>query len=170
MDAAPELDNPFWRFSLATYAAPGVAAECLTLQDALGLDVNLLLFCAWLGAERHVLLTRADIEQAAAVVQTWHERVVRPLRGVRQTLKTVSRKTPLRSKVKGVELEAEQVEQAMLYVFAADRWPRASEGDARQCVAGNVREFILHANNGDAPLCERYWPAQLVAAAIDVAR
>ena len=31
---ALDLDNAFWRFSLAVYASDGVAQECLALQDA----------------------------------------------------------------------------------------------------------------------------------------
>ena len=38
-------DNPFWNYSLALYARAEVAKTCLALQDRLGLDVNLLLFC-----------------------------------------------------------------------------------------------------------------------------
>lgn len=47
-----EPENPFWRFSCAVYAAPGVAQACLELQDTHGADVNLLLLAAWLGAAR----------------------------------------------------------------------------------------------------------------------
>jgi uncharacterized protein (TIGR02444 family) len=46
-----DTGNPFWRFSLAVYKAPGVAAECLALQETLGNDVKVLLFCAFLGAQ-----------------------------------------------------------------------------------------------------------------------
>ena len=42
------LDNAFWKFSLAVYAAPGVPEECLAVQERYGVDVNVLLFCAWL--------------------------------------------------------------------------------------------------------------------------
>jgi len=35
----------FWAFSLALYGKPGVAPALLGLQDRLGVDVNLLLFC-----------------------------------------------------------------------------------------------------------------------------
>jgi uncharacterized protein (TIGR02444 family) len=55
--SALDLDNVFWRFSLAVYASDGVARECLALQEALKADVNLLLFCAWMGA-RNVALSR----------------------------------------------------------------------------------------------------------------
>jgi uncharacterized protein (TIGR02444 family) len=34
--------NPFWEFSLAFYAEPGVAPACLAMQDLEGVDVNLV--------------------------------------------------------------------------------------------------------------------------------
>jgi hypothetical protein len=39
---APVLrcDNPFWTFSLAVYAQPGVAAECLALRTAANMRKN----------------------------------------------------------------------------------------------------------------------------------
>ena len=42
-DGELQYDNEFWRFSLAVYKPPDVAAECLALQEAVGLDVNLYL-------------------------------------------------------------------------------------------------------------------------------
>ena len=44
------LPHPFWNFSLELYAGDGVAEACLDLQERRGCDVNILLFCCWLGA------------------------------------------------------------------------------------------------------------------------
>src|SRR5471030_292758 len=43
------LPHPFWNFSLEIYAAEGVSGACLDLQERRGCDVNILLFCCWLG-------------------------------------------------------------------------------------------------------------------------
>ena len=102
-----EFDNEFWRFSLVVYAAPKVADECLALQETFGIDVNLLLFCAWLGAARRVVLTQSDVERADAAVRNCHESVVHPLRGVRQTLKSICGDCDgFRLKVKAIELRS----------------------------------------------------------------
>ena len=45
-----EPSSRFWSFSLAVYSDTAVQAECLDLQDRHGIDVNLLLFCAYVGA------------------------------------------------------------------------------------------------------------------------
>jgi uncharacterized protein (TIGR02444 family) len=136
-----QYDNEFWRFSLAVYGQAEVAQECLKLQQALGVDVNLLLFCAWLGA-RSMVLSGAEIETASRIVAAWHENVVRPLRGVRQQIKLLDRTDfeIFRAKVKSIELEAEQVEQAILFAYSKRvEKPRADHGDA---VAKNVNDYI----------------------------
>src|SRR5262249_40267230 len=54
--AAADLQTlNFWNFSLKVYGRPGVAAACIALQDGLGLDVNLLLYCCWHGRARRRL-------------------------------------------------------------------------------------------------------------------
>jgi uncharacterized protein (TIGR02444 family) len=143
-------DNAFWQFSLAVYGAPGVEGECLALQDALGIDVNLLLFCAWLGT-RCIALTASDIERSEAVVRPWHEQAVRPLRAVRQRLKSFSAAecVTFRTEVKMLELGAEQIEQGMLFAYALEVWPHDAEGDPGQIVAANVRMFKLSRSGGD---------------------
>jgi uncharacterized protein (TIGR02444 family) len=138
-----QYDNEFWRFSLAVYKPADVAAECLALQEAVGLDVNLLLFCAWLGT-RAIVLSRSDIEAASRVVASWHASVVRPLRGVRRHIKTQYGDAfeNLRSRVKDDELQAEQVEQAMLFAYAQGIQSSADGADRRGAVARNVNEYI----------------------------
>ena len=62
-------------------------------------------------------------------VRSWHEEAVKPLRGVRRYMKDVSGGdvAVLRTRVKGVELEAEQIEQAMLFAHAERHWPQSGE-------------------------------------------
>jgi uncharacterized protein (TIGR02444 family) len=137
-----QYDNEFWHFSLAVYKPADVAAECLALQEAIGLDVNLLLFCAWLGT-RAIVLSRSDIEAASRIVAPWHKSVVRPLRGVRRHIKTQygDEFENLRSLVKENELQAEQIEQAMLFAYA--QGIQISPGSGfRDAVARNVNEYI----------------------------
>ena len=168
MDSAKlEFDNEFWRFSLRVYAAPGVADECLALQEAFEIDVNLLFFCAWLGASRRVALTQPDIERADAAVRDWHERVVRSLRGIRQTLKSICGDCAgFRLKVKGIELEAEQTEQAMLYAHACEHWPKTWLTGVGGNVQANVCTFMLYATRGRASPSSGIFPRKLTEVAI----
>jgi uncharacterized protein (TIGR02444 family) len=119
MDKPFELDNPFWQFSLKVYAASGVAQECLMLQEESGVDVNMLLYCAWRGTEADSLSAPA-IEQLNGVVQAWRVDVVGPLREIRRGLKGIASLDQavikdLRGRVLSTEIFAEQIEQAILF-------------------------------------------------------
>jgi uncharacterized protein (TIGR02444 family) len=115
--------SPFWRFSLAFYRRPGVGEACIQLQDACEVDVNLLLFLLWLAAAKR-RLTPDDVRGIDDTVRGWRELTVLPLRAIRRRLKGGA--PPLesgaaeayRSKIKGVELEAERLQQEALYALA----------------------------------------------------
>jgi len=143
MDGSLELDNTFWQFSLSIYSQADVAEECLALQQAIGIDVNVLLFCAWLGT-RSIALSREDIVAAAANVDAWGENVVRPLRGVRQQMKALYRNgfADLRERVKALELEAEQVEQAILFAHAKTSHGPGAGVDRHKAIGENVNQYL----------------------------
>jgi uncharacterized protein (TIGR02444 family) len=133
-----QYQNDFWRFSLALYGQPGVARECLELQDRFGLNINLLLFCAWLG-RRGVALGRDDLEGASRVIASWHDHVVRPLRAVRRQMKLHQDDvSALRAEVQRIEIEAEQVEQAMLFDYAR----RITSRSGNDALTRNVNEYL----------------------------
>ncbi len=138
-----------WDFSLRVYGAPGVADWCLLLQDRHGADVNLLLWCAWVGS-LGILLQARDLAVAQAAATPWRDAVVRPLRSVRLALKgdlgavTADMAVALRTRVKAVELESERVQQAMLAALLDQG--RIAQGapsaPARQAVAANLTLYL----------------------------
>jgi uncharacterized protein (TIGR02444 family) len=138
---APE-ETPFWQFSGTVYAAPGVAEACLDLQDRHGLDVNLLLFCAWAGVQGRVL-DGGDIGLLRSVARPWHDNVVSPLRAARRWLKQQTAVPDdlgeaFREEVKALELQAEMLEQLVLYQEL-----EISEGKRdSQAVAANLRLYL----------------------------
>lgn len=153
----PALDTPLWAFSLAVYGAEGVAAECLALQERLKLDVNVLLFAAYMGAAEGIALTPQDV--AGAVVETshWHNTIVRALRGVRQALKPLSLDdgnplhTPaggLRATVKAVELRSEKIEQAMLWQWSRQQANRINRRDPADALAANLEHVLAYYGAG----------------------
>ncbi|MGE4221653.1 MAG: TIGR02444 family protein [Alphaproteobacteria bacterium] len=138
-----EAADRLWAFSLRVYGDPAVAATCLDLQDRHGIDVNLLLWAAWAGADG-VRLDRATIAAAVDATRPWRDSVVRPLRAVRRAMKadlgTVSAAAGagLRASIKAAELAAERLEQRAL---AALPLPRAGS-DARAAVSDNLLLYL----------------------------
>ena len=75
MDAFPQDD--FWDF----------AEACLHLQERHQVDVNLMLFCLWLGVSGRGRLDEAGFARVHAEISPWHNEVVRHLRVLRKRLK-----------------------------------------------------------------------------------
>jgi len=146
------LDTPLWTFSLAVYGSNGVAEECLDLQERLKLDVNLLLFAAFVGAVDGVSLNSRDIAAASAVVADWHSQVVRSLRRARRALKPPSNdagnplqdaSAALRAEVKAAELQSEKIEQAMLWQWSRQQFVSSPRGDRAQALSANLHALLV---------------------------
>ncbi len=103
-----------------------MSAACVSLQDQFGLDVNLLLLAAYVGAARRQTLTADQLDTARTVVDAWHIEVVRPLRSVRRRLKSGPAPAPtpqteeVRAQVAKAELDAELIELDLLGAWAAE--------------------------------------------------
>jgi uncharacterized protein (TIGR02444 family) len=114
-----EIENPLWLFSLAIYSAPDVSTECIDLQDKAGVDVNVLLFAAWLGATRGLLLTSEHFKEIEAVSGEWQLHVLTPFRAIRRRIGTMPNiDRSLYEKVKLTELMLEKEAQSKLYTLA----------------------------------------------------
>lgn len=122
-------DHPFWDFSLEVYAREGVADACLRLQDDLGIDVNMLLFCCWAGRSGGGELGERTIADAAGAVGSWNDEIVRPLRRLRRRLKggftgvREERSLELRREIQAIEIESEHIEQ----LFLGETFARADD-------------------------------------------
>ena len=118
--AAEFPDHPFWDFSLRVYGSEGVPEACLVLQERHGIDVNVLLYCCWLGASGRGTLDDGEIAAVRGAVEHWHRDVVRAVRAVRQRLKggfggaPVDLSEPIRRRIAKIEVDLEHVEQLML--------------------------------------------------------
>ncbi|MDX1403708.1 MAG: TIGR02444 family protein [Woeseiaceae bacterium] len=138
----------FWDFSVRTYRVTGVADACLSLQNDHDVDVNMLLFCAWVGAA----IGEFDGElfnQANEFSNQWAENVVIPLREARTWMKHQGCHTEpmpseecmaLREEIKSIELGSEKLQQQVLesLVTVDDEPPVSPES-----VIGNVRANLM---------------------------
>ena len=119
--------NPFWEFSTSAYSQQGVEKALLALQERVGADVNMVLFCVWLAYRRS---NGNDLAQhlagALKLSRDWQKNLVEPVRKARENLKDVidgpdligtSRKsaTALRERIKANELDLEALQILGLY-------------------------------------------------------
>ncbi len=138
--------NPFWDYSLEVYRREAVSKACLALQDRLQLDVNLLLFCCWTGDHGHQM-SEEQVRRCLAATGEWQREILAPLRGLRQRLKgdlevPAERRQSLRAKLRDLELDAERIEQDVLFETVTLA-PAAEHG--AEVAALNLSTYLLAA-------------------------
>jgi uncharacterized protein (TIGR02444 family) len=124
--------NPLWDFAVWAYAEPGVEKACLALQNRFAIDVNMVLFCAWL-AYRGTGTTHLAkfLGSALKMSREWQRTLVAPLRDCRENMKDVIETSTLvgndrvaaaelRERIKQCELDVEQLQTLALYALVAD--------------------------------------------------
>jgi uncharacterized protein (TIGR02444 family) len=121
-----------------------VPEACLHLQSRHDVDVPVVLFAAFVGAVRRQTLTPAGVDVARGRVDAWHHEVVRPLRAVRQRLKTGPAPAPddvtgrLRSQVQRIEIDAELIELDQLDALIPELKLMPASGSAAECAAAAI--------------------------------
>jgi uncharacterized protein (TIGR02444 family) len=128
----------------------------LGLQTALGIDVNVLLFVAWIGAAKGVILDDQGIETIEARACDWNDSVVRRLRTVRQNMKLLPEMAnkpadDLRKDIAALELRAEQIEQALLFE-TVEAISGSQASDSKAAIHANVMRFVRRQAGGAADI------------------
>jgi uncharacterized protein (TIGR02444 family) len=145
-------DSALWQFSLRFYRRPEVPALCLHLQDAHGVDINLLFFISFLAINGQQL-TVDEVRRIDHSMRDWRGHVVQPLRAIRRALKggiapvDSDAAAALRDAIKRDELQAERLQQEAL----ARAFPIGSLGKAalpRAAAAANIAAYNSMFNGG----------------------
>jgi uncharacterized protein (TIGR02444 family) len=151
--------NDFWRFAIDRYGRDGVSQRCLDLQDRLGADVCVALFCLWKGQEGVSVPreTLAAIDEGE--IGIWHRDVVQPLRMARRAMKLYPAALDPesveadRTRVKLAELAAEKQQTAMLALVPVDApTGLGRKGDHRAIGIENLTNYLsaLRSSEGDS--------------------
>jgi len=143
---APPQGSPFWHFSLGLYRMAGVADACIRLQDEAGVDVNLLFFLLW-NASLKRQLSPADVQAVDSRVTGWRQTAVIPLREIRRALKSATGLIEpgaaelFRTRVKGLELEAERLQQETLFDLSRSTALGENVASAQAAARANVMAY-----------------------------
>jgi uncharacterized protein (TIGR02444 family) len=139
-----------WDFSVRSYSGSGVATACLSLQEELGADVSMLMFCCWAAARRGPL-NGGLISQACEFSAAWADAVVLPLRSARTWMKSTGNPahavdsdaySRLRCQIKDTELLSEKLQLQTLESLLAGQQPRDGENeDLPVNTAANLAQY-----------------------------
>jgi uncharacterized protein (TIGR02444 family) len=114
-------NHPFWTFSQQLYKKTEVEHALILLQYQFGLNANVILFFCWFSFNGQGAFSQSKVRELLLRIRPWHERVVLPLRRLRDRLKpfvdTVDWAKGVRQAILLEELEAEHAEQLMISEF-----------------------------------------------------
>lgn len=166
-------ENPFWNFSVKVYSRDGVAPACLRLQDQVGADVNVLMYCCWVAHDRGVRFDESSLGRVLGITEPWKATVVEPLRTIRRALKLATHsgfdpddQERLRTEIKRIELRSERMQQDAL--FAAANITKAGAPEARRDVGRHNIDFYLSTLNTGIDETAQQDIDLLIAAAFDI--
>ena len=113
-------EDSLWSYSQIQYIQPGVEEYCLKLQNTYRGNVNILLFCSWLGY-CDIKISTKDVISATRTIKDWDLNVVQSLRRARKyyTGSLVEMENNnIKSDIKKLELISEKSVQNSLYKWA----------------------------------------------------
>lgn len=163
-----EPGGDFPKFAMNVYRCDGVPEATILLQDRGGVDVNVLLLAAFMGAKRGRSFGPGDVRAARDRVEQWQRTVVIPLRTIRRQLKNgptpapTPRTTALRDRIKQIELDAEMIELAELAELVPLLDGPAAEGEAAE-LASAAMTVVIRDASGRAPSADERDAIDVVA-------
>ena len=161
MIKAKEIDiasgNPFWEFSTWAYGEPDVEKSCLALQNRLGADVTMVMYCLWL-AQRGTPGGHLARYLGAAIKlsRDWQRSFVEPLRTCRHNFKDfivntdmggpeLSAANILRDRIRQSEVDMDQLQMMAMFSLVIDNEMTdhlRSSAEQRQDAQNNLNVYF----------------------------
>lgn len=143
--------SEFWNYSSQMWSLPEVESICLELQNQHDLNVNLLLFCCWIG-EQQLRLDENQVKTLVEAAEPW-ETVIKPLRSSRDVMKQQLLAMPaelIDQTVKNItemELNAEHMQQISLEkAISLEQFSSCESESGIECSLCNLKCYIDQAN------------------------
>ncbi|MEE8058544.1 MAG: TIGR02444 family protein [Pseudomonadales bacterium] len=136
-------NNPLWTYTLEVYGKVGVELILLQLQDDFGADINMLLCCYWMAAASREM-TNEDLAGLIKASAKWRAQCIMPLRAVRRFLKSQQGVESIRERVKTLEVDTEQWQQAQMYRQLSSGNMRSSQQQVDALALQNLRRYGAH--------------------------
>lgn len=133
-------------FCCALYAAPEVSRTAIMLQDALGVDVNLLLFACWAAGFAGGTMTHDDIEELLTATVPLQDGTIGRIRTERRAIPKGSEREAERQQLLALELAAEKAELGLLQ----DLWrgranaPLTARSPIEDGALANLQLYLAH--------------------------
>jgi len=144
--------SEFWNYSTQIWTLPEVESICLDMQNHFDANVNILLYCCWVG-DKKLTLSDDDLQMLLDTVQPW-QTMIKPLRDSRKMMQQhlIAMPSELIDQTVGnmneMELNAEHMAQlAMEKVLNTDKMSACSADSELECSLQNINTYIKSMEN-----------------------
>lgn len=151
------MDYPkseLWSYSTHTWTLPGVEELCIRLQTEYDADVNLLIYCLWLGEQKRCL-SEDDLQVMLDTVKPW-QTMIKPLRDSRRMMQQQMIAMPGElieqniANMKEMEINAEHMAQlALEKALAAEQVQAVENVSTADCGLANLQLYMLSRDSID---------------------
>lgn len=110
MVSIDDVAKSYWQYSLSLYAVPGIADACLALQDAHGVNVNVLLFFCF-ARDSGMAIDSATLESIVLSIEASEAQLFEHRRLRKNAKPTQGARCNNYEQLKSQELDLERVQQ-----------------------------------------------------------
>lgn len=140
-------NSELWNYSTQIWTLPEVELICLEMQNDYDININILLYCSWVG-DKKLLLNDDDMQTLLDTVQPW-QIIIKPLRDSRKMMQQQLIAMPANmvdqtvANISEMELNAEHMTQlAMEKALKLESISPASDQDNIECSLNNIKTYL----------------------------
>ncbi len=139
--------SEFWNYSTQIWTLPNVESICLELQNEHDINVNLMLYCCWVG-DKNLSLNDDDLQILLDTIQPW-QTMIKPLRDSRKMMQQHLIAMPANmidqtlENISEMELNAEHMAQLALEKNLKPEKISACENLSNiECSLSNIKTYV----------------------------
>ncbi len=140
-------NSELWNYSTQIWTLPEVEGICLNLQNTYNANVNMLLYCCWMG-DKNLSLNDDDLQALLDTVQPW-QTIITPLRDSRKMMQQHLIAMPANvvnqtiANMNEMELNAEHMTQlALEKVLKPEKISPCKDLNNIECSLSNIKSYI----------------------------
>jgi len=140
-------NSELWNYSTQIWTLPEVKVICLALQNNYDANVNILLYCCWVG-DKNLSLNDDDIQSLLDSIQPW-QTIIKPLRDSRKMMQQHLIAMPANmvdqtvANMSEMELNAEHMSQlAIEKTLKPEMISHCSDQSNIECSLSNIKTYL----------------------------
>lgn len=147
--------SEFWNYSSQVWLLPNIEKNCLALQNDHEVNINILLYCCWVG-DKNLIINDDNLQALLNAVQPWQE-IVEPLRESRKMMQQNLIAIPANTlsqtidNINEMEINTEHMTQLALEKALKLKTLTNAKGKTNfECSLSNIETYIRSLGNIDS--------------------